>query len=429
MAPPSCGARCPTRWARRSRAHRGRRGRGRPRREPGGRLGNQRTPLGRPRPSNPHEERVDGRAGHGERSRSCTSSRWRRCATAARGPCGRCWPSSAVAAGALVVTSANDDGEPAARACRSTLGLAAGARRRGGGRRRLDAGVGHLRPRRRPSGPRRRGHRLPLERRRRRGAGAGRSPTRSASTVTSSPTAPAPGGSRARAASAASTCTRAAAPRGATSPATADCVDADEPDGVRLDRCRDRRRLGRAERRRGSADRLRRATGRRRSAGHDPAPTPPIRAPRPPATSPSTARPARRSRRTAVRTRTRHASWTAAEPARHGVRPARRTLSTTLTTAIRDRAGPSCSARTRRVEVALEVVAASGVDVDGARVSAQSRRRVTSWFVTVEPVIDGIPTGLVSYVEVGDDAVVPPATASRTARGARRVPAARHREP
>ena len=56
--------------------------------------------------------------------------------------------------------------------CPSTWPGRAGGRRRRGRRRLVDAGVGHLRRRRRPPGARRRGHRLPPVRRRRRGPGA-----------------------------------------------------------------------------------------------------------------------------------------------------------------------------------------------------------------------------------------------------------------
>ena len=49
-------------------------------------------------------------------------------------------------------------------------------------------------------------------------------------------------------------------------------------------------------------------------------------------------------------------------------------------------------------DIALGVVAASGVDVDGARVTAD---KGYDWYVTVEPVFDGIPSGLSSFVEVG----------------------------
>ena len=55
---------------------------------------------------------------------------------------------------------------------------------------------------------------------------------------------------------------------------------------------------------------------------------------------------------------------------------------------------------------ALAVVAASGADVEGARVTASAGGASRTWFVTVEPVVEGIPTGLVSYVEVSEDAVV-----------------------
>ena len=55
---------------------------------------------------------------------------------------------------------------------------------------------------------------------------------------------------------------------------------------------------------------------------------------------------------------------------------------------------------------ALDVVAATGADVDGARVTTQSGGESRTWFVTVEPLVDGIPTGLVSYVEVSEGAVV-----------------------
>jgi hypothetical protein len=50
---------------------------------------------------------------------------------------------------------------------------------------------------------------------------------------------------------------------------------------------------------------------------------------------------------------------------------------------------------------ALEIVAASGADVDGARVEASASFR--SWFVTVEPELDGQPSGLISFVEIGPD--------------------------
>jgi hypothetical protein len=50
--------------------------------------------------------------------------------------------------------------------------------------------------------------------------------------------------------------------------------------------------------------------------------------------------------------------------------------------------------------VALAVVEASGADVDDAIVTTEA---ANAWFVTVEPRLDGVPSGLVSFVEVGAD--------------------------
>jgi hypothetical protein len=51
--------------------------------------------------------------------------------------------------------------------------------------------------------------------------------------------------------------------------------------------------------------------------------------------------------------------------------------------------------------VALDVVAASGADVDGAHVEADAGP--ASWYVTVEPDVDGLPAGMSSSVEVGPE--------------------------
>jgi hypothetical protein len=51
--------------------------------------------------------------------------------------------------------------------------------------------------------------------------------------------------------------------------------------------------------------------------------------------------------------------------------------------------------------VALDLVAATGADIDGATVNAEPG--AGSWSVTVEPALDGVPSGLLSSVEVGAD--------------------------
>ncbi|MFL6206846.1 MAG: hypothetical protein ACJ739_16010 [Acidimicrobiales bacterium] len=51
--------------------------------------------------------------------------------------------------------------------------------------------------------------------------------------------------------------------------------------------------------------------------------------------------------------------------------------------------------------VAIDVVSATGTDVDGARVEAMPG--AGTWRVTVEPLLDGVPSGLQSSVEVGSE--------------------------
>ena len=52
--------------------------------------------------------------------------------------------------------------------------------------------------------------------------------------------------------------------------------------------------------------------------------------------------------------------------------------------------------------IALDVVRASGFDADGAQVDASAGGESRSWHVTVQPYVDGLPTGLVTDVEVSD---------------------------
>jgi hypothetical protein len=55
---------------------------------------------------------------------------------------------------------------------------------------------------------------------------------------------------------------------------------------------------------------------------------------------------------------------------------------------------------------ALAVVAASGADVDGAVVDARAGGESRSWYVSVETVVDGIPSGMTANVEVSESGVV-----------------------
>ena len=52
------------------------------------------------------------------------------------------------------------------------------------------------------------------------------------------------------------------------------------------------------------------------------------------------------------------------------------------------------------------MVAAGGVDVEGALVDAQGGPESRSWYVTIQPVVDGVPTGLLAGVEVSDAGLV-----------------------
>ena len=70
---------------------------------------------------------------------------------------------------------------------------------------------------------------------------------------------------------------------------------------------------------------------------------------------------------------------------------------TTVQAGIAGRA-PDLPSEEEARQIALDVVVASGANVDGARVTADHGY---SWFVTVEPVLDGIPSGQLAYVEVG----------------------------
>ena len=145
----------------RPRAHRGGGGRGRRTSTTrSGVVGNQRTPLSTSngRSHAPTKERVDGRAGQ-RRTVDELSARARSTVVRSRdagAPCGACWPWSRSAAGALVVTSADDDDDqrPGLPVALGVVRSPAATPRRG---RRRDAGLGHLRRRRRPARARRRG--------------------------------------------------------------------------------------------------------------------------------------------------------------------------------------------------------------------------------------------------------------------------------
>ena len=264
-------------------------------------------------------------------------------------------------------------------ACRSTWPAASRRRRRRGRRRLVDAGVGHLRPRRRPAGPRRRGHRLPPHRRRRRGPGARarRRPRPRRRRGADGPTGR--GGSPAR---------TARSPRRVRRRRRVlellrrrpDCVQ--PTDGI----------VGCAAAGRADAGDVR---SRRRRRAHGPRPPCDRRCVhrrhrrRAPSTTPST--PTRLPAR-APRVRPTPTASTPTTASTATAPPTARTARTDRAAATRRRGRGARRPRST-------VVAASGADVDGA--GSPRSPAVRTWFVTVEPVVDGIPSGLSSYVEVG----------------------------
>ena len=120
---------------------------------------------------------------------------------------------------------------------------------------------------------------------------------------------------------------------------------------------------------------------------------------RPTATAPS--RPPPRRRSPAAPARTASSRRLRGVVRREHLVPRRRAAATRRPTS-----PPSDEAR----DIALDLLAATGVDLAGAEVIVDGP--YDAWYVTVEPLIDGVPSGLVAAVTVGSGGAVRDATGS-----------------